>query len=406
MRVDVDVLTLTATPIPRTLEMSLSGIRDLSIIETAPADRRPVRTFVGPFDERLLTAAIRRELSRGGQIFVVHNRVQSIGRELRRLERLIPEARIAVAHGQMDEHQLERTMVDFWERRLDVLLCTTIIEAGLDIPTVNTLVVDRADRLGLAQLYQLRGRVGRAGEQAYAYLFFPSNVRLTPTAHERLKTLAHYTELGSGMAIAMRDLEIRGAGNLLGAEQHGHIEAVGFEMYVRLLEEAARELRGVKTEEIPEVHMDLPVDAYLPASYIDREPLRLAAYRRIAETATASDVDDAAAELRDRFGPLPAPAGALLDAARLRADLRSYEITDVSIAPHELHGRVAKLRPARLDAPQRARLRTLHPRAVVSEATETLLLPVPEDDDLDLIAWLRDALTELMGTRDKVPAES
>jgi transcription-repair coupling factor (superfamily II helicase) len=406
MRVDVDVLTLTATPIPRTLEMSLSNIRDLSIIETAPADRRPVRTFVGPFDERLLTAAIRRELARGGQVFVVHNRVQSIGRELRRLERLVPEARIAVGHGQMDEHRLERTMLDFWERKIDVLLCTTIIEAGLDIPTVNTLIVDRADRLGLAQLYQLRGRVGRAGEQAYAYLFFPSNLRLTPTAHERLKTLAQYTELGSGMAIAMRDLEIRGAGNMLGAEQHGHIEAVGFEMYVRLLEEAAKELRGVKVEETIDVRIDLPVDAYLPASYIDREPLRLAAYRRIAESLTAADVEDVAAELSDRYGKLPAPARTLLAVADLRADLRTCGIHEVSIAPHELHGRVAKLRPARLDPDERARLRTDHPRAVMSEATETLLLPVPEDATLDLVAWLRDTVRGLFASRDTVPAGS
>ena len=410
MRVDVDVLTLTATPIPRTLEMSMSNIRDLSIIETAPADRRPVRTFVGPFEERLLTAAIRRELARGGQVFVVHNRVQSIGRELRRLQRLVPEARIAVGHGQMDEHRLERTMLDFWEGKIDVLLCTTIIEAGLDIPTVNTLIVDRADRLGLAQLYQLRGRVGRAGEQAYAYLFFPSNLRLTPAAHERLKTLAQYTELGSGLAIAMRDLEIRGAGNLLGAEQHGHIEAVGFEMYVRLLEEAAKELRGVKTEERIDVRIDLPIDAYLPASYVDREPLRLAAYRRIAETTTLADVDDVEGELRDRFGPLPAPARCLLDVARVRAELRAYGVRDVSIAPHELHGRVAKLRPMRLDAAQRARLRTQFPRAVVSEATETLLLPVPEDAGdgraSDLVNWLRDALQTLLTDRDKVPADS
>jgi transcription-repair coupling factor (superfamily II helicase) len=405
MRVNVDVLTLTATPIPRTLEMSLSNIRDLSIIETAPADRRPVRTFVGPFDERLLTAAIRRELSRGGQIFVVHNRVQSIGREFRRLQRLVPEARIAVGHGQMDEHRLERTMIDFWEGKLDILLCTTIIEAGLDIPTVNTLIVDRADRLGLAQLYQLRGRVGRAGEQAYAYLFFPSNVRLTGTAHERLKTLAHYTELGSGMAVAMRDLEIRGAGNMLGAEQHGHIEAVGFEMYVRLLEEAAKELRGVKTEELSEVRMDLPVDAYLPASYIDREPLRLAAYRRIAESSTLGAVEDVEAELRDRYGPLPAPVHTLLAAASLRADLRTHGVRDLSIAPHELHGRVAKIRPVRLDAESASRLATLHHRAIYSEATETLLLPVPEEHDLELIYWLRGSIEALLSTRDKVPAE-
>jgi transcription-repair coupling factor (superfamily II helicase) len=406
MRVDVDMLTLTATPIPRTLEMSLSNIRDLSIIDTAPADRRPVRTFVGPFDERLLTAAIRRELSRNGQVFVVHNRVQSIGRELRRLQRLVPEARIAVGHGQMDEDRLERTMLDFWDQKVDILLCTTIIEAGLDIPTVNTLIVDRADRLGLAQLYQLRGRVGRAGEQAYAYLFFPSNVRLTPTAHERLKTLAQYTELGSGMAIAMRDLEIRGAGNLLGAEQHGHIEAVGFEMYVKLLEEAAKELRGVRTEEPPEVRIDLPIDAYLPASYIDREPLRLAAYRRIAETVTDSEVDDAEAELRDRYGRLPKPARTLLHVARLRADARALGVTDISIAPHELYGLVAKLRPVRLGPEAAGRLRELQPHAVISEATETLLLPVPESDEIDVIAWLRENLRAFLAPRDRVPAES
>ncbi len=402
MRLDVDVMTLTATPIPRTLEMSLSSIRDLSLIDTAPADRRPVRTFVGPFDERLLTAAIRRELGRGGQVFVVHNRVQTIGRELRRLQRLVPEARIAVGHGQMDPERLERAMLNFWDGRVDIFLCTTIIEAGLDIPTVNTLIVDRADRLGLAQLYQLRGRVGRAGEQAYAYLFFPTNVRLTPTAHERLKTLAQYTELGSGMAIAMRDLEIRGAGNLLGAEQHGHIEAVGFEMYVRLLEEAAKEIRGVPVAEPLEVRIDLPVNAYLPTSYIDREPLRLAAYRRIAESVTVSDVDDSGDELRDRFGPLPAPAETLLDVARLRSDARAAGITAISVAPHELHGRVAKLRPVRLDSDQVQRLRSAHPRSVLSEATETLLLPTPPSDDL--VAWLRETLSEVF-TRDIVPAD-
>jgi len=405
MRVDVDVLTLTATPIPRTLEMSLSGIRDLSMIDTAPADRRPVRTFVGPSDDRLLTAAIRRELSRGGQIFVVHNRVQSIGREYRKLQRLVPEAKIAIGHGQMNEDTLERTMLDFWDGKVDVLLCTTIIEAGLDIPTVNTLIVDRADRLGLAQLYQLRGRVGRAGEQAYAYLFYPTNVRLSATAHERLKTLAQYTELGSGMAIAMRDLEIRGAGNLLGAEQHGHIEAVGFEMYVKLLEEAAKDLRGEKSREVPEVRIELNVDAYLPASFIDREPLRLAAYRRLAETVSQADVDDAEEELRDRYGPIPKPARTLLAAARLRADLRERAIGELAVAPHELYGRVAKLRPVHLSPDELRAVRAQHPRAVLSEATETLLLPVPEGHDVDLVDWLRDAVAGSLA-RDTVAAES
>lgn len=405
MRVEMDVLTLTATPIPRTLEMSLGGIRDLSIIDTAPADRRPVRTFVGPFEERLVTASIRRELARGGQVFYVHNRVQSIGRELRRLQRLVPEARIAVAHGQMDEDRLERTMIDFWQERIDVLLCTTIIEAGLDIPTVNTLVVDRADRLGLAQLYQLRGRVGRAGEQAYAYLFFPENLRLTLSAHERLKTLAAYTDLGSGMAIAMKDLEIRGAGNLLGAEQHGHIEAVGFEMYVKLLEDAAKELRGEKAEPAPDVRIDLPVDAYLPASYIDREPLRLAAYRRIAETVSNADVGDVEEELRDRYGPLPKPARTLISVARLRAEARTHGLTDVSIAPHELHGRVVRMRPFPHDAGSRRRLRERFPRAILSEATETVLVPVPDHEGLELVAWLQETV-ESVFVRDIVPAGS
>jgi transcription-repair coupling factor (superfamily II helicase) len=399
MRVEVDVLTLTATPIPRTLEMSMSGVRDLSVIETAPAERRPVRTFVGPHEERLITAAIRRELARGGQVFFVHNRVQTIEREHRRLEGLIPEARIAVGHGQMDEDTLERTMISFWRRDVDVLLCTTIIEAGLDIPTVNTLVVDHADKLGLAQLYQLRGRVGRAGEQAYAYLFYPSNVRLTGTAHERLKTLAQYTELGSGMTIALKDLEIRGAGNLLGAEQHGHIEAVGFEMYVRLLEEAARELKGETVEEAPEVRVDLPVDAFLPAAYIDREPLRLAAYRRIAECVTPEDVSDIRDELRDRFGPLPEQAQALLAVAELRSTLRALGVRDVSVAPHELYGRVAKVKPVHLTSDwQRVRLKRKYPRAVLSEITSTLLLPVPDVEGRELVSWLADALQGLLAS--------
>ena len=403
MRVEVDVLTMTATPIPRTLEMSMANIRDLSMIDTAPADRRPIRTFVGPFDERLVTAAIRRELARGGQVFVVHNRVQTIERERRRLERLVPEARIAVGHGQMDEDILEATMRSFWERETDLLLCTTIIEAGLDIPTVNTLIVDRADMLGLAQLYQLRGRVGRAGEQAYAYLFYPSNVRLHQTAHERLKTLAQHTELGSGMAIAMRDLEIRGAGNLLGAEQHGHIEAVGFEMYVRLLEDAAAELKGEPRAQPIEVRIDLPVDAYLPEDYIEREPLRLAAYRRIAETATVDDVADARAELRDRYGPLPEPALTLCEVAGLRAVLRRVGVTDVSVAPHELHGRVAKLRPVSLDPGARDRLRDRHPRAVLSEATQTLLLPLGDVEGPEFVAWLKETVDAVLA-RDIVPA--
>jgi transcription-repair coupling factor (superfamily II helicase) len=395
-RVEVDVLTLTATPIPRTLEMSMASIRDLSVIDTPPLDRHPVRTFVGPYEERLVAAAIRRELARNGQVFVVHNRIQTIERELARLQRLVPEARIAIGHGQMPEHQLERVMVDFWNRDVDVLLCTTIIEAGLDIPTSNTLIVDHADKLGLAQLYQLRGRVGRAHEQAYAYLFYPSNIRLTPQAHERLKTLARYSELGSGMAIALKDLEIRGAGNLLGAEQHGHIEAVGFEMYVKLLEEAARELRDEEPAPPAEVRIDLPVDAFLPTTYIELDPLRLAAYRRIADTTSVEEVRDAMEELRDRYGPLPSAAQALGEVAELRAILRNLRVTELVVAPHELHGRVAKVRPMALPPSRQVRLSRLYPRAVYTEATETVILPVPDADGRDLVRWLREALEELL----------
>jgi hypothetical protein len=261
-----------------------------------------------------------------------------------------------------------------------------------------------ADKLGLAQLYQLRGRVGRAGEQAYAYLFYPANVRLTETAHERLKTLARYTELGSGMAIAMRDLEIRGAGNLLGAEQHGHIEAVGFEMYMQLLEEAAREMKGEEPAPAAEVRIDLPVDAYLPESYITESPLRLAAYRRIAEATTSEEVADVCAELRDRFGPLPEVAEALCEVAELRVLLWALGVTEVQVAPHELHGRVAKLRPVAFEREwQHVRLAREHPRAVLSEATSTLILPAPATDGRELVAWLSGTLRGLL-ERDIVPA--
>ncbi|MGH9198443.1 MAG: helicase-related protein, partial [Acidimicrobiia bacterium] len=263
----IDVLTLSATPIPRTLEMSLTGIRDMSLVDTPPADRRPVLTYVGSSDERMITAAIRRELARDGQVFYVHNRVRSIKRAARIISALVPGARVEIAHGQMSESQLERVMVDVWEGKIDVLVCTTIIESGLDIPTMNTLIVERADLLGLAQLYQLRGRVGRAGERAYAYLLYPDEAVLTDEAHERLKTLSEFTELGSGFKIALKDLEIRGAGNLLGAEQSGHIAAVGFDLYVRMMAEQVQKLAGEEPEKAPELRIDLPVDAFIPAIY-------------------------------------------------------------------------------------------------------------------------------------------
>ncbi len=331
-RADVDVLTLTATPIPRTLEMSLTGIRDLTILNTAPAERQPILTYVGSYDERAVGESIRRELLREGQVFFVHNRVQDIDRVAQRLRELVPEARVAVAHGQMDEGRLERVVLDFWEGAYDVLVCTTIIESGIDMPTVNTLVVDRADMMGLGQLHQLRGRVGRAGQRAYAYLFFPPERQLSETAYERLKTIGEHTELGSGFKIAMRDLEIRGAGNLLGANQSGHIAAVGYDLYVEMVSEAVAELKGEEVREPAEVKLDIPIVANLPPEYVNGEEQRLEAYRRLAAVTTQAEVDDIRAEWLDRYGPLPPPAEALLAVAGLRAQCVRTGVKEVTVA--------------------------------------------------------------------------
>ncbi|MEI8239816.1 MAG: transcription-repair coupling factor, partial [Actinomycetota bacterium] len=301
---NVDVLTLSATPIPRTLEMSLVGIRDLSLLQTPPADRQPILTFVGGYDERVAVEAIRRELLREGQVFWVHNRVQTIEMAAARLRELVPEARIAIAHGKMDEGSLEQVVVDFWEGRFDVLVCTTIIESGIDMPTVNTLVVERADLLGLGQMHQLRGRVGRSGSRAYAYLFHPPDARLSDEAYERLRTIGEATELGSGFKIAMRDLEIRGAGNLLGESQSGHIAAVGYDLYCQMVNEAVTEMKGEASTEPAEVKLDVPTDAYLPDDYVQKEELRLEAYRRLAAVTTQAEVDDIRTEWEDRYGPV------------------------------------------------------------------------------------------------------
>ena len=319
-KANVDVLTLTATPIPRTLEMSLTGIRDLSLLHTPPAARQPILTYVGEFDERAAAEAIRRELLREGQVFYVYNRVRDIQERAARLAELVPEARIAVAHGQMDEGTLEQVVVDFWEGRYDVLVCTTIIESGIDMPTVNTLVVERSDLLGLGQMHQLRGRVGRAGQRAYAYLFFPPDKKLTEEAYERLKTIGETTELGSGFRIAMRDLEIRGAGNLLGTGQTGHVAAVGYDLYCQMVNEAIAELNGVVVRPPAEIKLELPLAAHLPPDYVERDDLRLDAYRRLAAVQSASDVDDIGAEWVDRFGPVPDSAANLLQVAYLRAE--------------------------------------------------------------------------------------
>ena len=330
LRLNVDVLTMTATPIPRTLEMALSGVRELSVVDTPPEDRQSVLTYVGPFDEDVALGAVRRELRRGGQAFWVRADVRSIDRFAAWLQKKVPEARVAVAHGQMDESRLEKTMLGFWNGEADVLVCTTIIESGLDVPSANTLVVDRADRMGLSQLYQLRGRVGRSAERAFAYLFFPAQSHLSDEAHERLAAISRLTALGSGFQVAMRDLEIRGAGNLLGAEQSGHIAAVGFDTYARLLAESVAELKGQPLAEEREIRIELPVRAFLPVDYLGQESLRLELYRRIASAERDDELEAIVAEAADRFGPLPGEAETLVAVARLRIACRRLGVEEVS----------------------------------------------------------------------------
>ena len=324
LKLKVDVLALSATPIPRTLQMSLAGLRDISVIETPPEGRRPVRTYVGPYDEDLVRKAIEREVERGGQAFVLHNRIDSLPETTERLRGLIPGARFAEAHGQMEEHQLEETMLTFLRGDADCLVTTTIIESGLDIPTANTLIVERADQLGLSQAYQIRGRVGRSRERAFAYLLYPSAEALTEDAAARLSTLADNTELGSGFRIAMRDLDIRGAGNLLGDEQSGHVAAVGFELYCQMIDEAVAEVGegDGSGEEAPEpVRLDVPVDAYLPAAYVPFEAAKIDVHRRIVAARETGQLRAIADELSDRFGPLPPQAENLLKLQRARIEL-------------------------------------------------------------------------------------
>jgi len=379
----VDVLTLTASPIPRTLEMALTGIRDLSMVNTPPADRRPILTYVGEYDEQAVSEAVRREMLREGQVFFVHNRVADIDAVARRLQALVPEARVAVAHGQMDEGTLEQTVLDFWEHKADVLVCTTIIESGIDMPTVNTLVVDRADLLGLGQLHQIRGRVGRSGQRAYAYLFHPADRVLSEQAYERLKTVGEHTELGAGFKIAMRDLEIRGAGNLLGQDQSGHIAAVGYDLYVQLVAEAVAEARGEPRPTPPSVKLDVPGDAHLPADYVPAEDARLEAYRRLAATTTQADVDDVADEWADRYGPVPPPAEGLLAVARLRVECLRLGVTEVAVVPARVGGArrsSAKLSPLTLPASAQVRLRRLAPGASVREDLHQLVVPLEEKE--------------------------
>ncbi|HWB67679.1 MAG TPA: transcription-repair coupling factor [Mycobacteriales bacterium] len=372
LRTSVDVLTMSATPIPRTLEMAITGIREMSVIQTPPEERHPVLTFVGAYDERQVAAAIRRELLRDGQAFYIHNRVESIERAATRLRSLVPEARVAVAHGQMPEHQLEQVMVAFWEQQFDVLVCTTIVENGLDITNANTLVIEHGDRLGLSQLHQLRGRIGRGRERAYAYVLYQPERPLTQEAHDRLATIAQHSELGAGMHVAMKDLEIRGAGNLLGGEQSGHIAAVGFDLYVRLVGEAVAEFKGEPAETLAEVRIELPVDAHLPHDYVTAERLRLDAYRRLAAAQTEADIAAVRAELRDRYGQPPPAVDNLLAVAAFRVFARSLGITEVAT-----QGKFVRFAPLDLRESQALRLRRLYPGAVVKPASRIVLAPAP-----------------------------
>ena len=379
LRTHVDVLTMSATPIPRTLEMSLAGIREMSTILTPPEERHPVLTYVGAFNDKQVAAAIRRELLRDGQVFYVHNRVSSIDKAAKRIRDQVPEARVVVAHGQMNEETLERTVQGFWQREFDVLVCTTIIETGLDISNANTLLVERADTLGLSQLHQLRGRVGRSRDRGYAYFLYPPEKPLTETAYDRLATISQNSDLGAGMAVAMKDLEIRGAGNVLGAEQSGHVAGVGFDLYVRLVGEAVEAYRAaadgmpITTDEAPkEVRIDLPVDAHIPPDYVTSDRLRLEAYRKLASVTDHDGIDAVVEEMIDRYGPLPVEVDRLVSVAKLRLLCREYGIVDVGVVGTQL-----KLSPMELPDSKQLRLKRLYPGTVLKPAIRTILVPFP-----------------------------
>ncbi|MEU6810846.1 transcription-repair coupling factor [Streptomyces sp. NPDC046831] len=407
LRANVDVLTMSATPIPRTLEMAVTGIREMSTITTPPEERHPVLTFVGPYEERQIGAAIRRELLREGQVFYIHNRVESIDRAAARLRDIVPEARIATAHGQMSEQALEQVVVDFWEKKFDVLVSTTIVESGIDISNANTLIVERGDTFGLSQLHQLRGRVGRGRERGYAYFLYPPEKPLTETAHERLATIAQHTEMGAGMYVAMKDLEIRGAGNLLGGEQSGHIAGVGFDLYVRMVGEAVADYRrqletGEPMEEAPlEVKIELPVDAHVPHDYAPGERLRLQAYRAIASANSEEDVKAVREELTDRYGPLPEPVENLLLVAELRMLARACDVGEIV-----LQGNNIRFAPVDLRESQELRLKRLYPGTVVKPTAHQVLVPRPKTAKIggkplvgrELLGWVGEFLTSVLGS--------
>ncbi|QHE71400.1 transcription-repair coupling factor [Rhodococcus sp. WAY2] len=409
LRTHVDVLTMSATPIPRTLEMSMAGIREMSTILTPPEERHPILTYVGAYADKQVAAAIRRELLRDGQVFYVHNRVSSIDKAAQRIRELVPEARVAVAHGQMNEDTLERTVQGFWERDFDVLVCTTIIETGLDISNANTLIVERADSLGLSQLHQLRGRVGRSRERGYAYFLYPPEKPLTETAYDRLATISQNSDLGAGMAVAMKDLEIRGAGNVLGAEQSGHVAGVGFDLYVRLVGEAVEAFRAaadgrpVTTEDAPkEVRIDLPVDAHIPPDYVTSDRLRLEGYRKLAAATDHAGIAAVVDELVDRYGPMPEEVRRLVSVAKLRLLCREYGLEEVAVAGTQL-----KIAPMPLPDSKQLRLKRIYPSAQYRATTGMVQLPLPRAGsggigadrvrDVELLQYIADFIVALDG---------
>ncbi|CAN2244981.1 Mfd Transcription-repair coupling factor (superfamily II helicase) [actinobacterium SCGC AAA044-D11] len=405
-RTNVDVLSMSATPIPRTLEMAITGIREMSNITTPPEERHPVLTYVGPYDDKQVTAAIHRELLRDGQIFYIHNRVESIDGVVERLHKLVPEAKIRVAHGQMGERELEDAILGFWQRDFEILVCTTIIESGIDIPNANTLIVDRADTFGLSQLHQLRGRVGRSRERAYAYFLYSADKPLTEVAHDRLTTIATNTDLGSGMQVALKDLEIRGAGNLLGGEQSGHIAEVGFDLYMRMVGEAVEEFKtgfvpqSEDESKFKECKVELPVTAHIPVEYLTSERLRLDIYRRMADAQNSADLDAIKEELIDRFGELPTEAINLMAVANLRTLAKSLGLTEVV-----LQGKHLRLAPLNLPDSAVMRLNRIYPGSIVKTATSTVLVArasAPnwiaggEIGDTSVLPWTIEVLTSIV----------
>jgi transcription-repair coupling factor (superfamily II helicase) len=395
LKANVDVLSMSATPIPRTLEMAVTGIREMSTLATPPEDRHPILTYVGAYSDKQVTAAIHRELLREGQVFFVHNRVENIELVADRIRELVPEARVAVAHGQMGENALEQVVVDFWEKKFDVLVSTTIIETGIDIPNANTLIVDRAENFGLSQLHQIRGRVGRSRERAYAYFFYDPSKPLTETAHDRLATIATNNELGSGMQVALKDLEIRGAGNLLGGEQSGHIAGVGFDLYLRMIGEAVNDFKGIKHETPAELKLELPIDAHIPATYVDSERLRLEAYHKLSAASNASntraDLDKIKAELEDRYGVAPQSVTNLIDVIELRQAANRMELSDVLLI-----GQMARIAPIEFDEATQVAFSRLYPGSRYLSAAKNLSVPTPINaTDREMIDWTWALLAQL-----------